>query len=160
MTIIEKRLLPGLVGPLVLAACILSGCDRGATTSETPSPPAAKGAAIPDLAGTVWLLQELGGRNVLDDPKSTLGFRTEGRIAGLGGCNAFSGTATITGDRIAVGPLAGTKMACPPDVMDQEARFLDALGKAERLEVNGGLMYVYSAGLEKPLKLTRSGGPK
>ena len=35
--------------------------------------------------------------------------------------------ATIAGDTLSFGPLAGTLMACPEAVMDQERKFHDAL---------------------------------
>ena len=36
-----------------------------------------------------------------------------GRVSGHDGCNNFSGTIEVRGDKIRFSPLAGTKMACP-----------------------------------------------
>ena len=38
----------------------------------------------------------------------------------------------ITGDKIGFGPLATTRMACPPAIMDQESKFFGALNDARR----------------------------
>ena len=48
----------------------------------------------------------------------------------------MAGTATIDGDSIAFGPLAATKMACAPAVMDQEAKFFAALDEARRWQLD------------------------
>ena len=49
------------------------------------------------------------------------------RLSGRAGCNRFSGTYSITGDRLAVGPLATTRMACPEPAMRHERRVLEIL---------------------------------
>ncbi len=135
-----------------------AAAERAAGTPPRPvsPPPAAAGAAPPDLVGTEWLLEDLGAGSVLEGVQSTIAFPEPGRVAGSGGCNRYMGAATITGDRVEIGPLAGTKMACPPAVMEQERRFLDALAKVERLERDGPVLSLHGAGLERPLRFTRS----
>lgn len=148
---------------LILALCLASGCGGNPSDTGTPeasapqAAPAGTGRATlpPDLAGTSWVLQNVAGRPVLEDMRSTLAFRPNGQIAGLGGCNGYTGTATVTGERITIGPLATTKMACPQPAMEQEARFLDALAKAERFGVAGTNLYLHSTGLEQPLAFIR-----
>lgn len=46
---------------------------------------------------------------------------------------------TVTGDAIALGPVAGTKMACPSG-MDTEAAFVAALAKVRTWRVLGRLL--------------------
>jgi heat shock protein HslJ len=51
-------------------------------------------------------------------------------VRGFAGCNRFN--ASIEESKpgeVRIGPAAGTKMACPPEKMDLEARFLEQLGK-------------------------------
>ena len=52
-------------------------------------------------------------------------FRTSrGKI----GCNRFTGTYNHKDDELTFGPLASTRMACPPEVMEGEQQFLTMLG--------------------------------
>ena len=44
--------------------------------------------------------------------KITATFR-EGKITGNGGCNGYSSTYSVTGDKVALGPVMSTKMYCP-----------------------------------------------
>ena len=72
-----------------------------------------------DLVGA-WLLEDLGGRGVMDMVRTTIEFDAEGKVVGSGGCNRFTGGYTFEDGRLEIGPLAGTKMMCPEAVMAQE----------------------------------------
>ena len=111
-------------------------------------------AAAP-LVGSEWLLEDLGGRGVVDRVQATLAFPEAGRVAGNSSCNRFFGSYTLMQDRVAFGQLGGTRMVCAEAVNEQEARYLDALQKAQRLEVNGKTMLMHVQGLDKPLRFTR-----
>ncbi|MGV3728790.1 META domain-containing protein [Hydrogenophaga sp.] len=112
-------------------------------------------AAAP-LVGSEWRLEDLGGRGVLDRVTATLAFPEAGRVAGNSSCNRFFGSYTLMQDKVALGQLGGTRMACPEAVSEQETRYLDALQKAHRLEVQGKTMLMHVQGLEKPLRFTRT----
>lgn len=130
------------------AALVLAGCVQVNVKRATPP--------LPDrLAGSRWLLEDLAGRGVLDRAQATLEFPAAGRIAGNGSCNRFTGAATIDGDRLKVDTVAATRMACPPALMEQEDRYLAALGAAERIELEGPWLLVHVRGLGAPLKFTR-----
>ena len=116
--------------------------------------PGAPGAA--PLVGSEWRLDDLGGRGVINGSLATLAFPEAGRVAGNSSCNRFFGSYTLMQDRIALGQLAGTRMACAPAVDEQETRYLDALQKAQRLEVRGTTMLMHVQGLEKPLRFSRT----
>jgi heat shock protein HslJ len=116
--------------------------------------PGAPGAA--PLVGSEWRLEDLGGRGVLDRVQATLAFPEAGRVAGNSSCNRFFGSYTLMQDRIALGQLAGTRMACAPAVDEQETRYLDALQRAQRLEVRGTTMLMQVQGLDKPLRFVRT----
>lgn len=135
---------------LALAACAPS-------SPATPAPEAQKPM---DLVGTEWLLEDNGGRGVLDNVQATLGFLPDGRVAGRGSCNRFTGSVTIEGARLSFTPLATTMMACPPAVMEQERTYLAALQAADRFEVSGEgpWLYIHGPGSTKPLKFIRTGG--
>jgi len=107
-----------------------------------------------ELVGA-WLLEDLGGRGVMDMVQTTLVFDGEGRASGSGGCNRFTGSYTFDDGQLVFGPMAGTKMMCPEAVMDQEDRFHQALGAVERVVLDRPFLQIYIEGSEQPLKFTR-----
>ena len=70
----------------------------------------------------------------------TATFAEDGTLSGSSGCNTYSGTYTIDGNRIEIGQLGSTLAACeePEGIMDQEAAYLEALSTAVSFEVSGG----------------------
>ena len=88
--------------------------------------------AGPELAGSEWRPQEIGGAQVPPEPEIFVRFGSEGRLEGHGGCNRFFGSYRLSGDKIEFGPIGATRMACPEPVMDRENRFLRELGRAQR----------------------------
>jgi copper homeostasis protein (lipoprotein) len=91
------------------------------------------------LRGTYWKLVRLGETPVQvaeNQREPHLVFaRDELRVSG-GGCNRVTGGFELDGEKLKLGPLAGTMMACPAG-MEQEQRFLQALGKVERHGIRG-----------------------
>jgi putative lipoprotein len=85
-----------------------------------------------------WLAESIRGHGVIDDLQSTLEIAADGKVTGSGGCNRISGRAEVQGERITFGPMISTKMACPPAIMDQESKFLAALGDVQRFKVDAG----------------------
>ena len=110
-----------------------------------------------ELAGTSWLVDDVGGRGVVDRARTTLEFLEPGRIAGRTGCNRFFGRVVLDGDRITVGNLGLTRMACSESLMNQEQRFVDALGNARRLKLAHGelILNVFDDGGRRLLELSR-----
>jgi heat shock protein HslJ len=86
--------------------------------------------------GTEWILE--GG----DGQTLTL---EDGRAHGSGGVNRFAGEYTIDGDRLALGPLAATRMAGPPEANRAELAFFAALERAARVTVAGGRLVLADA---------------
>jgi len=81
-----------------------------------------------------WRLLSLGGAEVPASITTTLALAVDGKVSGSGGCNRFAGSATIKGATIRFSRMVSTMMACQPEMMDQERRFLDALEKVRRWE--------------------------
>lgn len=95
------------------------------------------------LQGPTWRSVEMRGEPVTEDPPVTATFAADDTVAGSSGCNRYTGPATVTGDRLEVGPLASTMMACEPaTVMDREAAYLQALESADRWERDGDRLRV------------------
>jgi len=101
--------------------------------SEEPAP--SEEPVAPAIIGS-WLAEDIGGAGVIDNLQSTLVVAADGAVNGDGGCNGYGGTATISGEAISFGPLAGTLMACADAIMDQERRFFDALNNAASFRVD------------------------
>ena len=104
-------------------------------------------AASQDLAGTSWAV--IGYNNgkqavtsVIAGSKMDIQFSQNGTVSGNSSCNTYSGSYTVNGNQIEIGPLASTRMACgdPPGIMDQEAQYLAALGTAATYQIEGNVL--------------------
>ena len=100
-----------------------------------------------NLSGTSWEAVNFYNGNqaivgVITGTSLTAEFGKDGTLSGNGGCNNFSGPYTVDGEKIKVGPLASTMMACadPEGVMEQEAQYLSALQMAETYQVEGKVL--------------------
>jgi heat shock protein HslJ len=109
----------------------LAGCCR------VPAVPAAPAPAM--LEGPTWQLVTFAGHGAgsLDSLRRPVTMRfAEGRIDGFSGCNRFFGNYTVDRDKLILGRLAGTMMACPGPAMKIESAFKSAL--------NGDFRYAIS----------------
>ena len=73
---------------------------------------------------------------MIDDAQTILELAPDGTVSGTGGCNRMAGKARIEGPKITFGPLAGTMMACPDALMDQESQFHEALKSVRRWQID------------------------
>jgi heat shock protein HslJ len=76
----------------------------------------------------------------------TASFEPDGRIMGSGGCNTYTGPYTLSGRDLRIGPLASTRRACEPAILDQETRFLAALGRVTTFDTSGPTVMLRDAG--------------
>ncbi len=115
--------------------------------------------AQPSLVGPTWVAEDIDQQGVIDNLQSHVTFTLDGRVQGSGGCNAFTGSYTLEGDRLAIGTaggqLAATLKACPEAVMHQEARFTDALGRVQSWRLESGLLFLLDAEGAPILRLWR-----
>jgi heat shock protein HslJ len=138
----EDAMSIGMVGPMIELLRI-----RERAGEEVTGP-------APALGGTRWRLEDLAGAGVIDDAQATLEFGEGGTVSGSSTCNRFTGTATVSGDSIAFGPLATTRRACAEALMNQETSYLAALADAQRFKVDGSALRIYTAGRPAPLRFT------
>jgi heat shock protein HslJ len=158
--ILRSTLPVGVLMGLVLVGCAAGGGNAPPTTRSesapliTPSPPPAAPAG--ELSGTSWRLEDLAGVAALPNIEATLEFPEAGKVAGRASCNRFFGTVEISGESVKFGPLASTKMACIDDATNaQEVKYLQALQGAERFAFDGPALFIYSKGMDKPLRFAR-----
>lgn len=93
------------------------------------------------LTGRTWQIEDIGGEGVIDSVRATLGFDAgaatgEARVYGSGSCNRYFGGATLTGEGLSFGPIAGTMMACPEAIMAQEQRLFRALEQVTGFDID------------------------
>ena len=99
------------------------------------------------LNGTSWILTSIDNTPPLNGTKLTVAF-TGGKLNGSSGCNSYSGSYEINGEKISTGPIAMTLMACmDTDMMDQEQSFLAYLGDLKTfIRSEGQLQFFRSDG--------------
>ncbi|MBY9068290.1 META domain-containing protein [Hyphomonas sp. WL0036] len=100
------------------------------------------GGKTSDLIEGEWQIVEVNGPPVMPGVELTLVLEADippepgqqvqyvpgkGGVSGRSGCNSYGGEYTLTGEGISFGDIANTEMACDPEIMAQEADFLDAL---------------------------------
>lgn len=122
---------------------LLVRATRGAP-AEAPAGP----------VGPAWTVEDVGGRGVIDRARTEL-VLAEGRAAGSGGCNRFTGGYTLDGASLRFGALAATQMACAPAVMDQERRFFAAMAEVRGWRIEQRRLLLTDAAGGVLLRLSR-----
>lgn len=103
---------------------------------------------MPFLIHREWVVEDVDRGGIIDSSRITMSFSADGTLAGLAGCNAYSGHYTLEGSNLTMSPLISTRKACAPALMNQEAAFLAALQHAVRAAPgdHGALVIESSAG--------------
>ena len=116
----------------------------GGATQREPLP---QNADLKDLTGGSWRLigSERNGRQMALLPESTpsIEFDETGHVSGNASINRFSGGYSIEASGTLQWSKAGfaaTRMAGSPELMQQEAEFLEALNRVERARVENGTL--------------------
>jgi heat shock protein HslJ len=132
-----------LLAPLIVTTFVACGSD------DTEN-----GAA--SLAGTEWTLDaDSLDVAVPDQVAFTASFDAE-RIAGISGCNNYSGEFTSTdAGGLSIGMLISTQMACAPDVEAVETAYLGELAQVDAFQISGDTL-VLSGGGADLLRFSRS----
>ena len=98
------------------------------------------------LTDTYWKPVELEGQPVTlgagEKELSMVLVGKEGRVRGYSGCNQFTGGYDQQDDQLKLTQLASTMKACV-EGMEQEQRFLRALGHARRFSVKGDMLTLF-----------------
>ena len=92
--------------------------------------------SLSTLTGVTWTLVSLGGQPLPQGTRPPTAIFDGARLAGFGGCNRYTGQVQDTGPgAISIGPVAATKMACPPPAM--EVRYFAILSPVTQYRVAG-----------------------
>ena len=95
------------------------------------------------LDGTSWELYAISKLFPIEGSHITLEFK-DGQVSGNSGCNSFGGEYQAKGNKLEIGMLMSTLMACAdPVMMEQETTFVQMLGDAQRFEIVDGQLLIY-----------------
>lgn len=134
--------MPRTLGMIAAALVVLAGGTARGGGDDAPA-----------LEGTSWRLTRLPGVDAAalvaagGGPTVRL---EQGRLQAFGGCNRQNGAYTVAGDRLTVGPLAGTMMACAEPVMTVESAFGRALAGSFTFRVDGEQLSLTPTGASAP----------
>lgn len=78
------------------------------------------------LAGSEWGFSSGDNRSIQ--------FSSDNNVSGHAGCNRLTGTYNEDGGQLILGPLAVTRMMCPPADMERENTFMKILDNTKRFE--------------------------
>jgi len=139
------RRFPNYPDLIAVAALICAGVSAGM----------AQGAVPVRLTGGDWVVESVGGQSADSDRHARIAFAADGRVTGSGGCNRLMGRAEISAESITFGTIATTRMACAPNVMNQERKLLDALAATRSYRIADAVLTLHDASGAEMVRLTR-----
>jgi heat shock protein HslJ len=149
-----SRHLPSARLAALLCGTVLAACGQAPRAADPP-------AAAPPSVRTEWRVVQARSEPMLDTRRARLDFRADGRLVGHTSCNSLSASYTLDGDRLKVGPVVTTRMACARLQMEQEDRVLTALELAATARVRGdGLLELRDADGTGVLRAVRADLPE
>ena len=126
--------------------CSMAGAALAQKGNDRPPPP--PDSIVPQRVlkvfpfDTTWMAVSLNGKAYDKDHRPAFTLDKQFRGRGFGGCNTFSATTYAMQDRIAVGPIALTKLTCDKGLNDIERAFLVALRTAQAWQLKDGRLYM------------------
>ncbi|MBE3028189.1 META domain-containing protein [Janthinobacterium sp. GW458P] len=132
--------------PLAAAIALAAGC---AGTGDHAAPGDALAPSY-SLTNTYWKLTELDGAKVAMAPGQEREVRItlsdDGKVTGFTGCNRVMGGYTLAGTALRFTQLAGTRMACPPPLMQLESAVLANLSSVTGYRFEGEYLILLKDG--------------
>jgi heat shock protein HslJ len=108
------------------------------------------------LSGAEWVVEDIGGRGIVEDARVTLTFAEDGGLSGDASCNRYATGLSVGGEGISMGQIAATQKMCPEALMDQERAFFAALGSIGRFDIGAdGALLLYDPGSPDPVLTAR-----
>ena len=84
-----------------------------------------------------YRVEWIGERPLIDRSHLTITLGEDGRAYGSAGCNHWFASYRRDGDALRFEQPGATRKLCAPALMEQEQRFLEALGQVQRWDVSG-----------------------
>ena len=111
------------------------------TSSKEESPSVSNAS----LTNTRWVLRVLNDKKIFTPEKGKEAYITlskDGNKAnGVGSCNNFFTTYTLSGKDLSFGPVASTEMFCEGQ-MDTETAFFKAISNSKTYKISGNYLYL------------------
>jgi heat shock protein HslJ len=132
-----NHLFPILIGSITILSVGLTACASGAAAPGFP------------LEGTYWVLQSLVNEQgetqaALTDTQVDAIFE-QGSVSGTDGCNRYSASFELDGNKLTIQPGMSTLMACPEPIMAQAQQYQAALALASSYRINGDLLEILNS---------------
>ena len=109
------------------------------------------------MAGIEWRPVAIGETAIDPNTSMVVRFTVDGSVNGNSGCNNFFGSLETTEDGVKMGQMGSTRMACPPEVMELEDMFLDALQATAKFSMSQDSLQMLSADDEILAEFVASG---
>lgn len=142
------KVIVGIVGLVSLLACAGNQTGDPATGADavliTPG-------HLKDIVGVEWYLKRMKVNNetisLITDTNITFSCDANGKVAGLASLNRYFGNFNLKedGELIWSKAFGMTRMAGPPELMDQEAKFMQALPLTSGLYLKKEMLVVVSS---------------
>ena len=145
----------GAVALALVSWLVVLGCQTAGPPAPVTSPASSPRETFA-LAGMVWLADEIDGQRVVDGIASTIAFDGRSQAVGSTGCNRYVAPFYVAGSTLRLGDIAMTRRACPPAVMDQERRFVVALGAIRTYHQEGEALWLLDETGHVRLRLSRT----
>lgn len=117
-----------------------------------------------DLSGTSWeVIAYNNGKQAVVSVASgttlTAIFGAGGKLTGDAGCNNYTASYKTDGKKLVIGPARTTRKMCaePPNIMEQEAQYLEALTTAATYRIDGSKLELRTAGGARAATFRRAG---
>ena len=111
------------------------------------------------LSDTTWELRSYGAIDspipALPDVATTISFNADGNLKGNVGCNNFSGSYEVSGNKLITGPLMSTMMFCE-NTMEQETAVLMLLNGTLTFENDDDTLTIFSEDGNSAVILTQA----
>lgn len=137
---------------LLLLLFMAAGCS-----APYLKPDGGRPSPAPRLIGTTWRAVEILGRKASFFPgqkmDAYLVLLDGGRLGGSTGCNNVNGAYSRNAARLSFSSVGITRMACSPDIIDQERRFLGAVRSTAAYEISGRRLILLDRGGRSVMEL-------
>jgi heat shock protein HslJ len=144
---------PHMKGAKAKMLCLYNRKTKRAEVQELVEPLVKQAMAVKDVW---WRAEDIGGRGVVDNSEVTLMLGSDGKVGGKSGCNGYSANYQLSGDTLKIyPPMIGTRMMCPPALMNQEQAYRSLIETAQSAGVTAEGALVITASGGATIRFTR-----
>ena len=103
-----------------------------------------------------WRIEHVRGGDSFDAAKTLFEPTADGRVSSTVGCNRIVSKPSVEGDRLRFGPMAATRMACPPPLDQLETAYIAALDAVRSWRIEGTRLTLLDERGDAAVALVRS----